>query len=177
MTEINEEFLEMDTSWIREAEKYNDFYVDDVEHITIHYICMNENREIQSIEEENILLNTTNILTKEEILYKIKQKLMELKKYKLHNIIQFNISLNEQETVSLYNDEISDFSNYIQELVAIDDIVWDKTSNIFKDMNSIYFVLIEKPKKQHNNTTKKIRILERLQKKEQPKKNNKTRRR
>ena len=177
MTELNEEFLEMDTSWIREMEKYNDFYVDDIDNVTIHYLFLNENREIQNIEEEITILNTPNILTKEELLYKIKNKLMEVKKYRLQNIIQFNVSLNEQETTSLYNDEFNDFSSYIQELVSIDDVVWNKTSNIFKDMNSIYFILVEKPNKKHNNSTKKIRILERLQKKGRPCKNNTTRKR
>lgn len=177
MTDIVENFLELDTRWIDEVDKYNDFYVDDIDSISIQYIFLNGDGEIQNIEEEITLLHTPNLLRKEEILFKIKNKLQDVKKYKLHSMIQFNVSLNEQETIALHNDDNIDFDNYIHELVTIEDINWKRTSNLFKDMNCLYFILMEKTVTTKKSRTKKIHVLERLQKNGKHIRNNKTRRR
>lgn len=148
------EDLELDNSWINEVEKYNSFYEENNNNINIVFLFATHKHEIINIKCEKHVLNTPNILRKEELLYIIKNKI-KAKKYKLDSIIQFNFSLTHDEIIHLNKQEKPDISNIIKKYSVIEDIYMNDSINYIQDMNSLYILLIEKDVTQ-NNITRKI---------------------
>lgn len=174
--------LEMDTEWIHDFETYNDFYKEPITNINIKYIFLNKKGYIERIQQEPYLLSEQGKLKKEELLYILKKQLLHHNnKYSLLSMIKFNITIDNDEVIQLYNEhqdmskdnnedmnenineningvkkERIQFSDYITTIHSITDVVWDETINIFKDMNELLIIFIER--KKQNTHTKKIYI-------------------
>ena len=62
----------LDDEWIKNFEKsdqlYKDFYTDDVYYTNLHLVYVNKNSEIESIKEDKFIMQTPNLITKEEII-------------------------------------------------------------------------------------------------------------
>jgi hypothetical protein len=149
---------EMDTSWIEEFEKFNDFYKEEVHTINIKFILLDKKGAIENIKNENYLLSQQNKLSKEELIYLIKREIINNKhKTSLVSICQFNFSLNNDEIILLYNDKEMNFADYITTIHSINDVYWKDTIHLFKDLNELTIILMKK-NKQKNNTTKKVYV-------------------
>lgn len=147
--------LDIDTSWIEDFEKYNDFYKEKITDINLKFIFVNNAGYIDKIKTDNIILERTNILPKEQLLLVLKQILIENKRqYSLMTMFTFNISLDNDEVEELYNNDSNDFDDYITTINGIDDIYWQDSINLFKDMNELNIILMKK--KTTNNNTRKV---------------------
>lgn len=166
----------MDTKWIQDFESYNDFYKEQISNINIKYVFLNKKGYIERIQQEPYLLSEKGKLKKEELIYILKKQLLHHNnKYSLLSMIKFNITIDNDEVIQLYNEhqdmnennnennnenkngvnkERIQFSDYIRTIHSITDIVWDETINIFKDMNELFIIFIER--KKQNTHTKKI---------------------
>ena len=152
---MEEQSLDIDTSWMDEFEKYNDFYKEKITEIKVNYLFLNRAGYIDKVRSENILLETSNLLSKEQLILMLKQILIKNKKqYSLLSMFIFNISLNNKEVEEVYKNNSIDFNDYITTINGIDDIYWKDSINLFKDMNELNIIFMKK--QTNKNTTKRV---------------------
>jgi len=147
---------ELDTSWIVEFEKYNDFYKESVTNINVNYLYIDNQGNIEKISTKKKFLSEPNVLSKEELIYLLKKELINNREYSVNTIFKFNISLDNDDIISLYNDKIIDFEQFIKTYNGFEDIEWKQTINLLKDMNELNIVFMKKNRR--NNMTKRIYI-------------------
>ena len=162
--ELDEEFdEELDDEWINNFEKtdqfYQEFYKDELYYINLKFVYINKSNEIEKIKMESFLMNTPNYITREEILNIIKNtSIQNDKRYTLLSILKYNITLDADDIKTFLKDSNDDTSddndNFLKLIQNIDTIKFDKTINMFQDLNDLIFVYYEKISntKQHNNT-------------------------
>lgn len=162
--ELDEEFdEELDDEWINNFEKtdqfYQEFYKDELYYINLKFVYINKSNEIEKIKMESFLMNTPNYITREEILNIIKNtSIQNDKRYTLLSILKYNITLDADDIKTFLKDSNDDTTddndNFLKLIQNIDTIKFDKTINMFQDLNDLIFVYYEKISntKQHNNT-------------------------
>jgi hypothetical protein len=160
-----EEYNKLDDNWINEFEKtdkiFQDFYKDDIYYINLRIIYINRNNEIDKIKNESFLLTTKNCILYEEMLGILKKNSTDNEtNYTLLSILKYNINLEPDEVnnyVNKYNNNHN--NNYLSVIKNIDVVTFDKSINMFHDLNDIIFVFYEKSKEikqnNQNNKTKK----------------------
>lgn len=157
------EYNNLDDKWINEFEKtdklYQDFYKDDLYYINLRVIYVNRNNEIDKIKHESFLLNTKNYISREEILGILKKNSMDNKNnYTLLSILRYNINLEPDEVKNYLLNKAN--NDYLSVIKNIDAITFERSINMFHDLNDIIFVFYEKSnqlkKTNPNNNTKKI---------------------
>ena len=105
------------------------------------YICSDLN--LEKITTTEIQLNTKNKLTKAEIKYLIKlNDRLSNDKFKLITIFKHNVN---NEAQNIVNGE--DISSFLDKQTKIDDITFEKTSKVFMDLNSLFFLYFKKDTK------------------------------
>ena len=149
----------IDQQYIKDFEdkekEYNNFYNEDIKQIKIIYLYINNDNEVYNIKSENENIEN-NCLTKERILYLIKNNQVNLlTKHKLVSLLKYNIDLEHTELKNFILNEST--NNYLISLKIIDTIHFNKSINIFNDLNSAIFVFTNKIELK-NNTTKRINI-------------------
>ena len=155
----------LDDTWINNFDKidklYSKFYKDDVYHIKIDYIYINNKNEINKIKEEIFFMQSPNIISKEEIIAIIKRNSLEDgSKYSLLSLLKYNININPEEVYSFLNSNTNNNYNYITNIKNIDSISFDKTINMYLDLNNLFVIYYEKSENNksnpNNNITKRI---------------------
>ena len=170
----------LDNEWIKDFEKtfklYEDFYKDDVYFTNIHYIYINKHNNIEKISEDRFLFNSPNSISREEILRILKQNtcynnkqyniIMILPKtenreikYNILSILKFVVNLEPEEIKNFLKNDINnenENSNFLQIIKNIDSIHFEKSINMFHDLNDLFFIFYEKSVSNNNNSTKKI---------------------
>jgi hypothetical protein len=158
----------LDNTWIIDFEKkdklYHDFYADDVYFINLHFIYIQKNMEIEKIREETFFMKTPNIILREEIIGLLKKNALDNNnKYSIFSLLKFNFCL-KPEDIHFFLRDPSNYKGASGELLTsikhIDTIVFEKTINMFQDLNTLYFIFVEKNMdlndKNKKNLTKKI---------------------
>ena len=153
------EIDELDDSWITEVEKeeedYNSFYKEENETIKLVCIYINTKNNIYYIKKDTIMLEN-KILDKTKLIFLLKNnKIHNQKKHKLISILQYNIDL-APEDLALYLKNPDNF-NFLRVKSSLNEIKWDDSVTLFKDLNSLHIIYYE-DKKKLNNNTKKIYI-------------------
>lgn len=158
----------LDESWIKEFENidkiYEDFYMDNVYYVNINCIYVNKNNNIEKINQERFFMKNPNIISREEIIGIIKRNSLcggqdnnsSLQSYSLLSIIKYNIILNPEDiTLFLKSDDYEMYNrNFLKALRHIDSINFEKTINMFHDLNNLYIIFYEKNNAIHvNNVT------------------------
>lgn len=157
---------DLDDSWLQELEEeeaeYDIFYKDITDIIRVNYIYINEQKQIYHVKKENIDLDN-NTLNKEHLIYLLKKnKQHNNLQHKIISILQYNINIKPQD-IPLFMKDPENF-DFLTINDNINDIKWNDTINLFKDMNTLYIIYYKppyKPKKQ----TKKIYIKRKLKRK------------
>ena len=153
----------LDDEWINNFDKidnlYKDFYKDDIYYIHLRFLYINRNNEIDKIKNETFLMTKPNNITREEIIEILKKKSTDDKKrYTLLSILKYNINLEPEEIKNYLNKNYD--NQYLTVIKNIDTITFEKSINMFHDLNDIIFIFYEKSselkKKDPNNSTKKI---------------------
>jgi hypothetical protein len=158
----------LDDNWIIDFENkdklYQDFYKDNVYFTNINFIYVNQVNEIEKIINEKFIMSTPNYITREEIIGILKQRSVNYennKKYTILSILKYNISLNVEDVLPFLKN--LNAKSYTEDFLAsvknIDTIKFDKTINMFQDLNDLFFIFYEKSdKKEMKNITKKVFI-------------------
>ena len=157
---------DLDDSWLqdweKEEEEYDIFYKDITDLIRVNYIYISEKKKIYHIKKETIDLED-NILDKAHLIYLLKKnKEFNNTSHKIISILQYNIDIKPQD-VNLFVKKPDNF-NFLKVNENIDDIKWEDSINLFKDINTLYIIYYKPPYKPRKNT-KKIYIKEKLKRK------------
>jgi hypothetical protein len=157
------EYNKLDDEWISRFEKtdklYSDFYKDDVYYINLRIIYINRDNEIDKIKHESLLTQYPNKISQEQIFEILKKSAVDSEtRYSLLSILRYNINLEPDEIKNyLLNGNDKKFLSVIQN---IDTITYERTINMFQDLNDLVIIFYEKSKElkkpDANNSTKKI---------------------
>tara|TARA_Y100000590_G_scaffold406421_1_gene495712 strand:+ start:361 stop:846 length:486 start_codon:yes stop_codon:yes gene_type:complete len=153
------------TTWLEEFKKkenpYNQFYKTNLSFINVILIHVNQQQEIVHLKTQKIYI-TKNIFNKNDFFTILKNNLtFNNKRYFFDSCIQYNFTLNPGDVQHyLKNYDLYDFINTIH---SIDDIYFEKTIEIFHNMNTLYFLFVEENTKK--NTTRKVYIKKSLKNK------------
>lgn len=153
----------LDDNWINEFDAtdqlYKDFYKDNLYYVNLTIIYINCKNEMDKIKQEPLLLSKQNEVLYEEIFALLKKNSIDNdKRYSLLSILKYNFNI-EPDDLNMYL--YSDYNNnYLSVITHIDNIVFQKTINMFHDLNDLIFIFYEKSNnKLHSNThnnTKRI---------------------
>ena len=157
----------LDEEWINEFDKtdklFQDFYLDDIYYTEIHFVYINTSNDIEKIKEDHFLLSNPNYISREEILGLLKRNTnINKKKYSLLSILKCNITVKPEEVKNfLKSSNLTDYlDNFLVPIKNIDAITFEKTINMFQDLNDLLFIFYEKSdeelKRSLNNATKKV---------------------
>lgn len=152
----------LDDEWINNFDKtdklYQDFYKDDLYYVKLRVIYINRDNEIDKIKYESFLLKYPNIVSHEEIVEILKKNSIDNEtRYTLLSILRYNINLEPDEIKNYLKN--GDNQEYLSVIKNIDTIKFDKSINMFHDLNDLIFIFYEKSKdikKSNVNNTKKI---------------------
>ena len=157
------EYNNLDDDWINNFENtdklYKDFYKDDLYYVNLRVIYINRESEIEKLKQESILMSKPNHITREEMIEILKKNSIDNdKRYSLLSILKYNVLI-EPDDIKLYlinNNE----QEYLSLIKNIDSVVFEKSINMFHDLNDLILIFYEKSselkKPDANNTTKKI---------------------
>lgn len=156
------EYNNLDDEWINEFNKtdklYEDFYKDDLYYINLRVIYVNRENEIDKITHESYLMKNPNKILNEEILEILKKNSIDNdRRYTLLSILRYNINLEPDDIKNYLKD--GENKDYLSVIKNIDTITFERTINMFHDLNDLILIFYEKSKelKKHvNNLTKKI---------------------
>jgi hypothetical protein len=168
--ENNEEYeQQLDDSWIHDFEKndkpYNDFYKDNNFYVMIDFIYVNKENNIEKLNQEIFIMKDKNIISREEIIGIIKRNSIQNgNNYSLLSIIKYNVTLNPEDVYFFLETKEQDYNiRFFTILKHIDTIFFEKTINMFQDLNTLFIIFYEKDKvslknamTNTNNSTKKI---------------------
>jgi hypothetical protein len=123
---------------------------------------VNRANEIEKIKQESFLMSIPNFISREEILQILKNSSQDNERnYSLLSILRYNVTLEVDDIKNflIYPNEDKKFLTIIKN---IDTISFEKTINMFHDLNDLILIFYEKShelkKINPNNSTKKIYI-------------------
>lgn len=151
----------LNDDWIQKFEKtdrlYQDFYKDDLCYINLQIIYVNKGSEIEKIKHETFLMSTPNYISREEILGILKRNTIDnQRKYMLLSILKYVVNLEPDDIKHFLKN--TDNYPFLKVIKNIDAIAFEKSINMFQDLNDLILVFFEKTHdtKNVNNCTKKI---------------------
>ncbi len=157
------EYNNLDDDWINKFEEsdnlYKDFYKEDLYYINLQLIYINRENEIDKLKQESFLMSKANYISNEEMIEILKKNSIDnQKRYSLLSILKYNINLEPDEVKFYLNNREN--NNYLSVIKNIDEIYFEKSINMFHDLNDLIFIFYEKSLELKNpeshNTTKKI---------------------
>ena len=160
---MNEAIDELDTSWVETYVKKDSekelMCITDIDTIKCFLIYIDNNNGIQDTKSFDFELDTTNLISKEEVIGLIK-------KYSINKNIRFGFNSIITYNVMLENDDIDDYvkisddsydkERFLKITSSINDINLKPCIQIFHDINSLFIVF--KSQNSSHNITKKIYI-------------------
>ena len=159
------EYNNLDDDWINKFEEsdklYKDFYKEDLYYINLQVIYINRENEIEKLKQEPFLMSRQNYISNNEVIEILKKHSIDNdKRYSLLSILKYNINLEPEEVKSYLNN--GENNNYLSIIKNIDSITFEKSINMFHDLNDLILIFYEKSmelkKPDANNTTKRIYI-------------------
>jgi len=153
----------IDVNWIKDFENeeryYTMFYPEKTRSIKVDFLYINKNKEIEKISEKVLFLRTENKITKEELIQLVKEnEKIDKMKYKLVNVLIYNITLKHDELRNFLHG--SDNYDFMTNLKNIDDYELQSSVNCLQSVNTMYIIYTEdindgKPKMAN---TKRVRF-------------------
>ena len=145
-----------DNNWMdileKEEKDYQSFYKENVDIIKIFFTYVDSNNNIYYVKKENLLIDN-NITSKNQLVYLLKtNKDYNNKHHKLISILQYNIDLEPEDVLNYL--KCKEQYNFLSIVSKINDIRWNDTINIFKNLNSLHIIYYEDVKKKSGNTKK-----------------------
>uniref|UniRef100_A0A6C0JJD7 Uncharacterized protein n=1 Tax=viral metagenome TaxID=1070528 RepID=A0A6C0JJD7_9ZZZZ len=153
---------DLDISWIEEQERIQNIQAsysrEPIESITTYFIYINRNQYIDKIYCENQILQikqdkSGSFISQETVLKIIqsKKKTTVFSKYKLIDILLYNVDL-DPERIQDYSNDTFENNSTLKPVPIFDEIFITPSIFIFHSINSLYFVFQEvEIEKVHNN--------------------------
>ena len=158
----NEKEKTLDNNWIIDFQKkdklYQDFYADDVYFINLYFIYIQKNMEIEKIREETFFMKKPNIISREEIIGLLKKNNFDdNNKYSIFSLLKFNFCLQPEDIHFFLRDtNYKGTKEFLTSVKHIDTIIFEKTINMFQDLNTLYFIFVEKSVELNGNNKKNL---------------------
>lgn len=153
---LNDDFM---VEFEKSDKLYQDFYKDDVYFVGLKFIYVNRSNEIEKIVTDTFLLSTPNYIIREEILQILKNNSTENNNsYSLLCALKYNIDLDPTEISDFLKRDDDAGDDYLVPVKNIDTIKFEKTINMFHDLNELIMIFYEKSseiKKKSVNSTKR----------------------
>lgn len=153
---LNDDFM---VEFEKSDKLYQDFYKDDVYFVGLKFIYVNRSNEIEKIVTDTFLLSTPNYIIREEILQILKNNSTENNNsYSLLSALKYNIALEPTEITGFLKRDDDDGDDYLVPVKNIDTIKFEKTINMFHDLNELIMIFYEKSseiRKKSVNSTKR----------------------
>ena len=141
---------DLDISWVQEQEKLQhineNYFKEPMEMIDMFFIYINTNDYIEKInhlQQELSLNNNSGVIHNDIIIQLIeKNKFLSNNKYKIQDVLLYNVSLNPENIQSYSNDEniLESSSKFLEPLSIINDFIIPPSIFIFHKINSIFFI-------------------------------------
>tara|TARA_B100001057_G_scaffold495194_2_gene593624 strand:+ start:1318 stop:1836 length:519 start_codon:yes stop_codon:yes gene_type:complete len=167
--DFEEEYADIETSWIDDFENidalYNDFYTEQLDSLSIHYLYVNKKSELFHIEKDIIDISNSVLKKKDLKNILIKNMYLDNKYYRPISIIKYNITVAPKD-IDYYVKNSEEFE-FIEPKNSINDINFEESISLFHDINSVYIVFHEQKK----SNTKKVFIKSNKLNKRKTKKN------
>ena len=162
MNVISEPESNLDVSWITEQQRIQNIETnycrEPVTDIQIYSLYINKNSYIEKITRKKHDI-VDNILTRDAVLGIIQNnKRMNSKKYKLMDVLVYNVDLEPQhiQTYSQTNDIPASSKSFFKVLPIVDEIHIPHSIFIFHSLSSVFFMYKEVDTGSHNHTIKSI---------------------
>lgn len=115
-----------------------------IDKIKLYCLYVGHDLNLEKITTTEIQLNTKNKLTKAEVKYLIKlNERFNNDKFKLITIFKHNVDSEPQNILT----EEDNACSFLDKKDKIDDIIFEKTSKVFMDLNSLFFLYFKKDTK------------------------------
>ena len=148
--------MEIEESWLKNFK--DQYYVkeyEDTVHISIFFIYVNTNNELEFIKQGPTYILQCNNFEKKDLMENIKKNsYINNRKYKLLSILKYNVDVsanNLEDFLNKYN-----YDKYIENIKTLDSINFSNSTKLFNDLNSLFIVYHENIKPCY---TKKIKLL------------------
>ena len=148
--------MEIEESWLKNFK--DQYYVkeyEDTVHISIFFIYVNTNNELEFIKQGPTYILQCNNFEKKDLMENIKKNsYINNRKYKLLSILKYNIDVsanNLEDFLNKYN-----YDKCIENIKTLDSINFSNSTKLFNDLNSLFIVYHENIKPCY---TKKIKLL------------------
>lgn len=156
---LNDDFM---VEFEKTDKLYQDFYKDDVYFVGLKFIYVNRSNEIEKIVTDTFLLSTPNYIIREEMLQILKNNSTENNNsYSLLSALKYNIALEPTEISGFLKRDDDEVDDYLVPVKNIDTIKFEKTINMFQDLNELIMIFYEKSseiKKKSVKSTKRHHI-------------------
>lgn len=143
-----EDYNDYDNSWIHNYEvleqDYSSFYKESVDSVKLYFMYINHDNEIDTINQEDLIISGK--IEKEKVYKMIKENKYKNKvNYKLIGLLKYNIPLDPYHVKYFLEDslDIDINESFLTPLYKIDDIAFEDTITLFKDLNSVYFIFYD----------------------------------
>ena len=162
MNVISDPESNLDVSWIAEQQRIQNIETnycrEPVTDIQIYSLYINKNSYIDKITRKKHDI-VDNVLTRDAVLGIIQNnKRMASKKYKLMDVLVYNVDLEPQhiQTYSQTNDIPASSKSFFKVLPIVDEIHIPPSIFIFHSLSSVFFMYKEVDTGSHNHTIKSI---------------------
>jgi hypothetical protein len=150
----------LNDDWIVQFEQndklYQDFYKENIYYTNLLFFYVNGDFEIVKIKQEPFLMSIPNCITKQEMQGIILNAQVDNKvKYKLLSVIKYNINLNSEDVHLFLNN--TDVFNFFTPVNAVSDVYFDKSIQMFHDLNDLIIIFHEKSNNNNNKTRRNNR--------------------
>jgi hypothetical protein len=160
---MSSETYNLDDEWINNFEKtdnlYKEFYKENLYYINLRVFYINKNTVIEKFITETFFMSKPNYVMREELLGMLKKySINDGNRYSLLSILKYNILLDNNEIKQFLTNNSTE--NYLTVVKNIDTITFEKTINMFHDLNDLIFLFYEQQKEikkiNPQNLSKKI---------------------
>ena len=153
----------LDTAWITtlkdEEVHYRDFYTEPVDTVKLCCCYINEEAEVETLKTEQLHMQTTGVVSREELMRLIHQH--QWPNYKLLSVLRYNVNLNADEVPDFIQTS-SPLSHYAPRFLTsekyLNNIAFPNTITIFNDLNTLILVFRQKGS-DSISTTRKIKLV------------------
>jgi len=147
----------LDDSWIKEFEiidkDYEKLYNSDTFFVNVHFLYINKENVIESVKEQKFIMSTPNYIYRDELVGLIKRNYIRNEnKYILLSILKYNFKiLPENLNTFLKEDDTNNLNfDFFTPVKNIDTIKFEKTIDMFQDLNDLFLVFYEKTNLESN---------------------------
>ena len=149
-----------DTEWLEKAEEeeaiYDEFYPEEVDVIQIFFMYVNKDNKLISMKNDRLLIEN-GLLDKYNLSVLIKKnKRYNGLSFEPMSILKYNIDLSPTE-IDNYIKFSNDF-NFLSCEKNIQDLKWNESIPLFKDINSLHILYYQVNKDYKRNLTKRIKL-------------------